>query len=96
MNAVTVMTADEEGADRGPALAVVIPGTRVCYGILNERIDAYLAAGVPLVWVLDPHRRTVTAYRPGGADPELFGTGRELTADPVLPGFRVPVAALFG
>jgi Uma2 family endonuclease len=61
----------------------------------NEKIDAYMEAGVPLVWIIDPHDRTVTVYRPG-AEPELFPASRELTAEPHLPGFRVPVAELFG
>jgi len=62
---------------------------------IHEKIDEYLAVGVRLVWVLDPHDRTVTVYRPG-ARPELFNEGQELTGDPHLPGFRVPVARLFG
>ncbi len=33
-------------------------------------------------------------YRPG-AEPELFNALQELSAEPHLPGFRVPVAQLF-
>jgi Uma2 family endonuclease len=60
----------------------------------NEKIDGYLAAGVLLVWVIDPHRRTVAVYRPG-AEPELVNVRQELAAEPHLPGFRVPAARLF-
>ena len=77
-----------------PILAVEIlsPGELRRRGDL--KIDAYLAAGVKLVWVLDPHRKTVTAYRPG-AEPVLVTASQELDGGPVLPGFRVAVAQLF-
>jgi len=61
---------------------------------INEKIDDYISAGVPLVWVIDPHDQTVTVYRPG-AVPELVTIRQELTADPQLPDFRVPAAELF-
>jgi Uma2 family endonuclease len=80
--------------DGPPTLAVEIlsPSDR------QERIDAkvtsYLDAGVPLVWVVNPRFRTVTVFRPG-AEPELFNARQEITAEPHLPGFRVPVVKLF-
>jgi Uma2 family endonuclease len=61
---------------------------------IHEKVDGYLNAGVPVVWVIDPHDRTVLAYRPG-QPPELFNTSHTLSADPHLPGFRVAVADLF-
>lgn len=61
----------------------------------EKKIDAYLEAGVKLVWVLNPWRKTVTAYRPD-ADPVLFAGRQDVTAPDVLPGFRVPAADLFG
>jgi len=61
---------------------------------VDEKIDGYLAAGVALVWVIDPHDRTVLVYRPG-AEPELFNMSQELSGEPHLPGFRVAVAELF-
>ena len=54
-----------------------------------------LRAGVRLVWLVDPHYRTVLVYRPD-QEPELFNVRQELTAEPHLPGFRVPVAQIFG
>lgn len=58
------------------------------------KIEQYLAAGVRLVWFVDPRRRTVTVYAPN-RDPALYGEGDELDGADVLPGFRLPVAALF-
>jgi Uma2 family endonuclease len=78
-----------------PELAVEI----LSPGELMERhegkLDAYLEAGVKLVWVLNPWRKTVTAFRPG-ADPVFFAGRQEVIAPDVLPGFRVPAADLFG
>jgi hypothetical protein len=36
----------------------------------------------------------VTVHRPG-AEPELFNVRQEISAEPHLPGFRVPVARIF-
>ena len=48
-----------------------------------------------IVWVVNPRFRTVTVYRPGAA-PVMFSGYQELTAEPHLPGFRVPVDRLWG
>jgi Uma2 family endonuclease len=77
-----------------PVLAVEILSPSNTEEEINEKLDSYLQAGVPLVWVIDPHYRTVTIYRPG-QEPELVNARQELTGDPHLPGFRVPVAHLF-
>ncbi|HET6572713.1 MAG TPA: Uma2 family endonuclease [Fimbriiglobus sp.] len=75
------------------AVEIVSPGEVRQRG--DDKIDAYLAAGVRQVWVLDPHRRTATVYRPG-VEPELFNARQELAGGADLPGFRVAVASLFG
>jgi Uma2 family endonuclease len=62
---------------------------------IHEKINKYLQAGVPLVWIIDPADRTVRIYRPD-AGPQLFNKAQELTGEPHLPGFRVAVARLFG
>jgi Uma2 family endonuclease len=61
---------------------------------VDEKIDAYLGAGVPVVWTLNVRRKTVTVFRPGHP-PVMFNATQELLGDPELPGFRVPVLALF-
>jgi len=80
-----------EGA---PVLTVEILSPKDTQEEINEKIDDYLAAGVALVWVINPHRRTVKIFRPG-AEPELVNVRQELSGEPHLPGFRVPVAQLF-
>jgi Uma2 family endonuclease len=80
--------------DGVPTLAVEILSPNDTQEELDEKVDEHLAAGVPLVWLVDPHDRTVLVYRPG-AEPELFNVRQDLSADPHLPGFRVPVAQIF-
>lgn len=61
---------------------------------IDERVDDYLRAGVPLVWVLHTSSRTLYAWRPDG-------TGRRITIEgtigggDVLPGFSLAMAELF-
>ncbi len=62
---------------------------------IDHKMALYLESGVGLVWVLNPRHRTVIVHRPG-AEPVLFNASQELTAEPILPGFRVAVADLFG
>ena len=62
---------------------------------IAEKTEAYLEAGVPLVWEVNPFPEVMAAaYRPG-LPPEHFNVTQDLTAEPHLPGFRVPVANVF-
>ena len=71
---------------------VVAPGERVYY--LNRKVCDFARAGVPLIWVVHPDIRVVDVYAAGRWAYRLTDTDT-LTGDPVLPGFRVPVADLF-
>jgi Uma2 family endonuclease len=61
---------------------------------IEEKIRQYLAAGVKLLWYVDPRHRTVAIYRPDQAPTQIDEHG-VLDGEDVLPGFRLPVAALF-
>lgn len=80
--------------DGAPTLAVEILSPSNTQEEMTDKIREYLAAGVALVWVIDPIFCTVQVYRPD-AKPVLFNDDQELTGDPHLPGFRVLVARLF-
>ena len=55
----------------------------------------YLAAGVPLVWVVHPSSsRAVRVHRAGGRVSWL-GAEDELSGEEILPGFRCRVGAIF-
>ena len=77
-----------------PTLVVEILSPRDTIEDINEKINAYLAARVSIIWIIDPYRRTITVHQPDG-EPKLLNIRDELSAEPHLPGFRVPVAQLF-
>jgi Uma2 family endonuclease len=77
-----------------PTLVVEILSPSDTVEDVSEKVREYLAAGVALVWEVNPFHRTVTVYRPD-APPELFNERQDLTAEPHLPGFRAAVAAVF-
>ena len=61
---------------------------------VNKKWIEWLEAGAQLVWVIDPVQQTIHAYRADGMV-GLFRRTDTLTAEPVLPDFRVPVSDLF-
>src|SRR5438132_7327221 len=87
-------TRDTTLIDGLPTLAVEVLSPSDTVEDINEKVDAYLKAGVPLVWIIDPHRRTVPTHRPS-AEPDMVNVRQELSGEPQLPGFRMPVARLF-
>ena len=54
----------------------------------------YRAAGVPLVWLVDPFKQTVTVYA-ANAEQRTLGVSDNLDGGEVLPGFTLPLAQLF-
>ncbi len=80
--------------DGVPTLVIEILSPSDLFEEIKDKIDLYQKFGVPLVWVIDPHDRTVTIYRLD-AEPELVNVNQELSGAPYLPGFRVRVAELF-
>jgi Uma2 family endonuclease len=81
--------------DGPPVLAVEILSPKDTQEELHEKVKDYLSAGVRAVWVVDPFDQTVRVYR-SGAEPVLCNTAQELSGEPDLPGFRAPVALIFG
>lgn len=77
-----------------PTLAIEILSPYDMKKDVTEKVNDYLAAGVPLVWLVDPDFEAITVYRQG-QPAELFNMTHEITADPHLPGFRTPVARIF-
>lgn len=73
------------------AIEVLSPDDRP--GAITRKIARYMQAGVPLLWVVDPEARQLTAWRPG-ASPETFGADDSVSAAPLLPGFALKVGDL--
>ncbi len=60
----------------------------------KEKVAIYLAAGVRLVWVIDPTRRTVRVHRADGSE-QVFFENDIIGGEDVLSGFALTVAELF-
>lgn len=61
---------------------------------MDDKLAEYLGAGIPLVWIVNPARRTVRAFRQDGTH-RLFGATDVIENEPVLPGFRLVVGDVF-
>jgi Uma2 family endonuclease len=59
-----------------------------------RKIPIYLASGVRLLWVIYPATQTVTVYTQD-QPPRVLGLDDMLDGEDVLPGFTLPVRALF-
>jgi Uma2 family endonuclease len=77
-----------------PDLAVEVVSPGDTYREVAEKVEAWLAAGAMLVWVVDPQWRTVTVHRPG-AELRTLTEKDELSGEDVLPGFRCRVGEIF-
>jgi len=77
-----------------PDLAVEVISPNDLADEVAEKIQEYLAAAFPLVWVIYPRARTVHVYRPG--HPTVMLTENDnITGDPIIPGFACPVREFF-
>ena len=77
-----------------PLLAVEVLSPSDTLEGIAERRTLYRNVRIPLFWFIDPTEQTVTVHALG-EHPRLLNIREELTAEPHLPGFRVPVARLF-
>ncbi len=74
------------------AVEIVSPNDRP--DEVRAKAEHYLAAGTRLVWVVWPRDQTVTVFRADGTSAR-FHEGDTLDGEDVVPGFTVPVSALF-
>ena len=74
------------------AIEVLSPADRP--GDMRSKIRDYLAAGTPMVVVVDPAARTVTVHA-RRATPRVLGETDTLELDPIVSGFSAPVGSLF-
>ncbi len=86
---------DHRGFYEGPpdlAVEVLSPSDKASE--VQQKVQDYLQFGTRLVWVVDPHTRTVTAYQPSG-DARVYSGDEAVPGGDVLPGFSLRVAHLF-
>jgi Uma2 family endonuclease len=77
-----------------PDLVVEVLSPGEAYGRIQQKISEYLAAGVRLVWVIDPQSKTVSVHRPASSV-HVVRENEALFGEDVLPGFSCPAGALF-
>ena len=77
-----------------PDLAVEVLSEGNTEGEMRRKLHDYFAAGVRLVWYVDPRSRTAAVYtRPSNAS--VLGESDVLTGGDVLPGFELSLRELF-
>jgi Uma2 family endonuclease len=65
---------------------------------IDQKVAEYIAAGVHLVWVVNPRTRTVRIHRPDNSPNGPIGTageGDSISGETVLPGFECAVDEFF-
>jgi Uma2 family endonuclease len=77
-----------------PLLAVEVLSPEDRPNRVLSKVASYLAAGVRVVWLIDPEDRTVTVHLPGQPPASVDPDG-ELTGGDVLPGFTCRISEFF-
>ncbi|OFW22195.1 MAG: hypothetical protein A3H97_04875 [Acidobacteria bacterium RIFCSPLOWO2_02_FULL_65_29] len=77
-----------------PELIIEVLSDDTSWAEMEKKVGEYHAAGVELVWVLDPRTLTLRAYA-RGASPALLREADLASADPHVPGFACRVADFF-
>lgn len=77
----------------GLVIEALSPGDEVIE--FDKKLADYRAAGIRLIWVINPYGRWVEVYRDGATTPERFGPDDTLDGGSVLPGLTIPVVSLF-
>lgn len=75
------------------AVEVVSPGDEVA--VLLDRVRRYLAHGTDQVWVVYPDQGELHQYRRDDPSVITWQRGQTLDAGALLPGFAVPLEAVF-
>lgn len=76
-----------------PDLAVEVVSPTNLAEALEEKIQDYLEAGVPLVWVIHPEKKTIYVYHGGSV--RILHENDDITGEDVLIGFRCRVGEFF-
>ncbi len=81
-----LMTADD--------LAVEVISPYDLYTEVDEKVAMWLEHGTRMVCIVNPRRRTVAVHRAGGGV-RLLTEADEIDGEDVVPGWKLPVRALF-
>lgn len=85
---------DEEAWDVVPDLAIDVVSRASSAIEVHTRMHEYFKAGVRLVWVIYPKAGELYAYD-APTSVRILGRHDMLDAEPLLPGFQLPLASVF-
>ena len=77
-----------------PDLALEVMSPSNTLADVLAKVSEYIAAGVRLVWVVDPEKRRATVFRPDEL-PLTVGADGVLDGEDVLPGFELRLADIW-
>jgi len=81
--------------DLAPDLAVEVLSKSNTPEEMERKLGEYFLAGVRLVWMIDPRKRTAEVYTSPDAPAATLDETQVLDGGNVLPGFKLPLAELF-
>jgi Uma2 family endonuclease len=76
-----------------PDLVVEVVSANDRYTDIQDKVEVYQNDGVKLIWVIDPHRQKVIVHQ--GDIQTVLSAQDTLSGGEVIPGFEMPIAALF-
>ncbi|MFL5342312.1 MAG: Uma2 family endonuclease [Gemmataceae bacterium] len=77
-----------------PELAIEVVSPSNTWNEITTKIDEYFSAGVSRVWVVVTATERVYVYE-SPTVVQILNRDEDLVGDPILPGFRLPLAQLF-
>jgi Uma2 family endonuclease len=93
-SSLPVKTSSEGYLETIPELVVEVRSKNDSKPYVARKVADYLAAGVQLVWVIDPEEKSVVEHRPNAAA-QTFTSADVLICDDIIPDFELPVSNLF-
>ncbi len=77
-----------------PLLAAEVLSPTDRHEDVRDKVLEYLAAGVGMVWIVDPYFQTVQVHQ-AAVPPETFNRDHDVSGGDVLPGLTIAVADIF-
>lgn len=78
-----------------PDFVIEVISPTDAFSDVDKKIDAYLADGVRLIWVIDPQRRKAFIHAPDMEQPRQLTGDAVLDGEDVIPGFQIVLSKLF-
>jgi Uma2 family endonuclease len=87
-------TRDDRIVDGIPLLVIEVLSPSDKTDDIEEKVESYLACGVPHVWIASARLKSVIAHR-RGAPLQAFDINQTISAEPHLPGLRITLKDIF-